>query len=61
MDEISVVLTAGGEKIPLGAGDYYIAGYSNNVNKGTAKLTIKGCGNYGGAKTVNLTIVPRMP
>ena len=36
--------------------DYEITGYSNNINKGTAKLTIQGIGNYGGTKTVNFTI-----
>ena len=40
----------------LTTGDYEIVGYSNNVNKGTATLTIKGKGNYGGTKTVKFTI-----
>lgn len=30
--------------------------YKNNVKKGTASLTIKGVGNYGGTKTVNFAI-----
>lgn len=36
--------------------DYEIVSYSNNHNKGTAKVTIRGVGNYGGTKTVNFTI-----
>lgn len=40
----------------LTADDYDIVSYSNNIKKGTAKVTIKGKGNYGGTKTVNFTI-----
>ena len=36
--------------------DYEIVGYSNNVKKGTAKVTIRGIGNYGGEKTVTFKI-----
>lgn len=36
--------------------DYKVVGYSNNINKGTAKLTIQGNGNYGGTKTVTFKI-----
>lgn len=36
--------------------EYKIIGYTNNVNKGTAKLTIQGQGNYGGTKTVTFKI-----
>ena len=36
--------------------DYEIIGYSNNVKKGTAKVTIRGIGNYGGEKTVTFKI-----
>lgn len=35
----------------------YIVTYSNNINVGTAKVTITGIGNYAGNKTVNFTIV----
>ena len=34
----------------LQADDYEIVGYANNINKGTAKVTIRGTGNYGGLK-----------
>lgn len=30
--------------------------YKNNVKKGTASLTVRGLGNYGGTKTINFTI-----
>ncbi len=33
--------------------------YENNVNKGTAKVTIKGCGEYGGQKTLTFKITAR--
>ena len=38
------------------ADEYKIVSYSNNVNKGTAKLTIQGQGNFGGTKTVSFQI-----
>lgn len=38
------------------ASEYKIVSYSNNVNKGTAKLTIRGQGNFGGTKTVSFKI-----
>lgn len=43
----------------LYAGDYEIVGYTNNIKKGTAKVTIRGVGNYGGTKTVNFKIVQK--
>ncbi|MBR2669846.1 MAG: hypothetical protein IKE36_08660, partial [Solobacterium sp.] len=39
--------------------DYIITGYTNNVKKGTATVTIKGIGNYGGTKTVKFKIGQR--
>ncbi len=33
--------------------------YKNNIKKGTASVTIKGKGNYGGEKTVKFKIVPK--
>ena len=36
--------------------DYEIVSYENNINKGKAKVTIKGVGNYGGTKTITFTI-----
>ena len=40
----------------LSPDDFTVVGYSNNINKGTAKLTIQGKGNYGGTKTVTFKI-----
>ena len=39
--------------------DYEIVGYEKNINKGTAKVTFKGVGNYGGEKTVTFKIVQK--
>ena len=39
--------------------DYDIISYSNNTGKGTAKVTLKGKGNYGGYKTVSFKIKQR--
>lgn len=43
-------------KTILQEGDYEIVGYSNNIKKGKASITIKGIGNYGGTKTIKFTI-----
>ncbi len=53
--EISVKLN---NKI-LNASDYEIVSYENNIAKGTAKVTLKGTGNYGGYKTVSFKIAQR--
>lgn len=39
-----------------GKGEYEILGYSNNIRKGTAKVTLHGLGGYGGTKTVSFKI-----
>lgn len=46
-------------KTTLAKTDYEIIGYTKNVAKGTAQLTIKGVGNYGGIKTVPFVINSR--
>lgn len=43
-------------KVTLNPEDYEIVSYSNNVSKGTAKVTIRGIGKYAGTKTFNLSI-----
>ena len=43
-------------KVILEDSDYEIVSYENNINKGKAKVTIKGVGNYGGTKTITFTI-----
>ena len=39
--------------------DYRIEGCTNNTKTGTAKLTIRGIGDYGGLKTVKYKILKR--
>ena len=36
--------------------DFEIVGYTNNIKKGTATVTIKGIGNYGGTKNIKFRI-----
>ncbi|MCR5407221.1 MAG: hypothetical protein K6E88_10595 [Lachnospiraceae bacterium] len=43
-------------KVTLKPEDYEIVGYSNNINKGTARVTLRGRGKYGGEKTVTFKI-----
>ena len=45
--------------VVLGADDYEIVSYSNNVAKGNATVVLKGVGNYGGTKTVTFKIVQK--
>jgi len=54
LDKNTISVTCGKQK--LEASDYEIISYQNNVQKGTAKVTIKGVGNYGGTKTVAFKI-----
>ncbi|MBR1670674.1 MAG: hypothetical protein IJ695_08245, partial [Butyrivibrio sp.] len=39
--------------------DFEIVGYTNNLNKGTMKLTLNGIGKYSGTKTVSIKIVAK--
>ncbi|MCM1268140.1 MAG: Ig-like domain-containing protein [Bacteroidales bacterium] len=43
-------------KVPLGDNDYEIVSYENNIKQGTAKITIRGVGGYGGTKTATFKI-----
>ncbi len=52
-DEVRVVVN--GKKLIYGV-DYVIDSYSNNVRKGTAKLTVRGIGEYGGEKEATFRI-----
>lgn len=47
------------KELLAGGIDYEIVGYSNNVNKGTGKITIKGIGNYGGYKDITFKITQK--
>ena len=53
----SVEVTFNGTDMVEGV-DYEIVedGYSKNINKGTAKLTVRGIGEYGGTKTASFKI-----
>ncbi|GAB6394994.1 MAG: Ig-like domain-containing protein [Bacteroidales bacterium] len=39
--------------------DYIVAAYSNNVDVGTATVTVDGTGNYTGSASINFTITPK--
>ena len=54
--DLKVTITGITEPLRMGT-DYVIAGYSNNVNKGTATAIIKGIGSYSGTKTIKFKIV----
>jgi len=43
----------------LSTNDYEIVSYTNNVNKGTGTVTLRGTGNYGGTITVKFKIVQK--
>ncbi len=43
----------------LTSGTHYTVAYSNNINAGTATVTITGQGNYTGTKSANFTINPK--
>jgi|GEM_PF-6914087 len=40
---------------------HYTVAYSNNINPGTATVTVTGIGNYAGTKTLNFTITESQP
>lgn len=42
----------------LTQGTHYTVDYSNNINAGTATITVTGLGNYSGTKTLTFTIDP---
>lgn len=53
--ENDITVTFQGRKLTYGT-DYDIAGYTNNVRKGNAKLTIRGIAQFGGTKTATFRI-----
>ena len=57
-DITSIKLGKKAHDLKLGT-DYEIAGYTNNVKKGTAKVTFRGINGYGGTKTVSFKIGQR--
>ncbi|MBR3307129.1 MAG: Ig-like domain-containing protein [Lachnospiraceae bacterium] len=52
-----ISLTIGGVKVPDEG--FEITGYINNVKAGTAKVTVRGKGNYCGVKTISFKIAKR--
>ncbi len=55
-----ILCTIGKAKTKLILGrDYEVVSYSGNISKGTAKVTFRGIGNYGGTKTVSFKITSR--
>lgn len=58
LKESDITVKMGKEELVQGR-DYEISGYANNIAKGTAKVTLRGLGNYGGEKTVNFKIDSR--
>jgi len=53
-------VTIGGENLVYGKDFEIVPGsYKNNLKKGTASVTIQGCGEYGGMKTVKFKIGAR--
>ncbi|MBR5579053.1 MAG: hypothetical protein IKW28_08675, partial [Lachnospiraceae bacterium] len=50
LKEEDIEVKIGNDTLVLGT-DYEIVGYTNNRGKGTAKVTLRGIGNYGGEKT----------
>jgi len=53
-------LNNGGSSQTLYPGrDFVVAGYSNNVRKGTARVTLKGSGAFGGTKVLTFKIVQK--
>lgn len=59
-DQMKVTMGSGRNLSTLNTGqEYEIVGYRNNVKKGTATVTIKGIGNYGGTKTVKFKIAAK--
>lgn len=54
-DENDIRVTFKGRELVFGT-DYVIGGYANNVKKGTAKVTLRGIGEFGGTKTAAFRI-----
>ena len=58
VDNLVVVTDKSASPTPLVQGtDYTITGYANNINKGTATITITGCGNYDPTTTATTTFI----
>ena len=58
-DAITVEMKVNGKWEAIDKSNFEVTGYSNNIKKGTAKVTIHGIGEYGGTKTVNFKITAK--
>ena len=61
-EDLTQIIYAGSKASPVylvPGKDFVIAGYNNNVKTGTAKVTVRGIGKYGGIKTLSFKIVAR--
>ncbi|MDE7260122.1 MAG: hypothetical protein K2N77_12915, partial [Lachnospiraceae bacterium] len=58
-DAITVEMKENGKWVEIDKSNFEITGYSNNIKKGTAKVTIHGIGTYGGTKTVSFKITAK--
>ena len=58
--EIKPELTITDNGVELIEGTHYTLEYSNNIKKGTATVTIRGKGQYGGSRTVKFKITSRI-
>ncbi len=58
-DDLTGILYMGNKRSPdllIPGEDFEVLSYSGNIKKGTAKVTLKGIGEYGGTKTLNFKI-----
>ena len=57
--DLTDVLYVGNKKTPtylVPGTDFEVVSYTNNIKAGTAKVTLKGKGSYGGSKTLTFKI-----
>ena len=54
--DVTVTIQLNGKTVTLEKGTDYTVSYANNINKGTATVTVKGKGNYSGTITLSFTI-----
>ena len=59
LDAEDMTVKYGDKELVLGT-DYEIVSYEDNINRGKAKVTIRGIGNYGGTKTIKFTIKSKL-
>lgn len=58
-DDLTGILYMGNKRSPdllIPGEDFEVLSYTGNIKKGTAKVTLKGIGEYGGTKTLNFKI-----